>query len=220
MKNLIKGVIFASFALSFAACNNDKSATGTASTAATTATTAPMDTIGAAATSMAAGAATTATTAAGAVATTVAGAANTVKAQVEPVKPSTAQTTPAPPPPAPAATGKTTSIKFDESSYNWGSVNEGEKMTHNFKFKNTGANDLIISDAHGSCGCTVPEWPKEPIKPGKSGEVKVVFDSKGKPGENTKTVTLTANTDPGNTILTIKGSVKAAAAPAASEEKK
>ena len=124
------------------------------------------------------------------------------------MKPVSAQTTPAAPAAAPV--GKTTNIKFDELAYNWGSVKEGDKMTHIFKFKNTGSNDLIISDAHGSCGCTVPEWPKEPIKAGKTGEIKVVFDSKGKPGDQQKTVTLTANTDPANTVLTIKGAVKPA----------
>lgn len=210
MKNVIKGLIFASFALSFGACNNDKPATD--SSAATTAAATPAKVDTAVSTSMAAPAAAAGTVAAAA----TAAAPSASAAATQPVKPAATQTTPPPPPPAPAAAaGKTTSIKFDESSYNWGSVNEGDKMTHNFKFKNTGTNDLIISDAHGSCGCTVPEWPKEPIKPGKSGEIKVVFDSKGKPGDQQKTVTLTANTEPANTILTIKGAVKPAA-----EEKK
>lgn len=202
MKNVIKGLIFASFALSFTACSNDKPAANTAETP-TTAT--PTTTAAAPApTDASASMATTPTTAA-----PNAAVASVSKSATEPVKPAAAQTTP---PPAPAAsTGKTTMIKFDESSYNWGSVNEGDKMTHIFKFKNTGSNDLIISDAHGSCGCTVPEWPKEPIKAGKSGEIKVIFDSKGKPGDQQKTVTLTANTEPANTVLTIKGSVKPAA---------
>ncbi len=196
MKNLIKGFIFASFALSFAACKNDKPVSETTTTAATT-TPDPS----AVSTSMATPDAT--------VAAPSSGVAAVSKSTVEPVKPVSAQTTPATPTAAP--TGKTTAIKFEETTYAWGSVNEGDKMTHIFKFKNAGTNDLIISDAHGSCGCTVPEWPKEPIKPGKSGEIKVVFDSKGKPGDQQKTVTLTANTDPANTVLTIKGTVKAAA---------
>ncbi len=200
MKNLIKGFIFAAFALSFAACKNDKPKSETAITA--TPTTEP----NAVSTSMATPAATAATPAAPS-----SGVAAVSKSATEPVKPVSAQTTPAAPAPATAApVGKTTNIKFDELSYNWGSVKEGDKMTHIFKFKNTGSNDLIISDAHGSCGCTVPEWPKEPIKPGKSGDIKVVFDSKGKPGDQQKTVTLTANTDPANTVLTIKGAVKPA----------
>lgn len=189
MKNLISGVIFAAFALSFTACNNDKPASDTATSEA------PVS----------------AETAAVATPETQAvpssGVASVSKALVESVKPAESQTTPAA---APAPAGKTTAIKFDELSYAWGSVNEGDKMKHTFKFKNTGSNDLIISEAHGSCGCTVPEWPKEPIKPGKTGEIKVVFDSKGKPGDQQKTVTLTANTDPANTVLTIKGAVKPA----------
>jgi Protein of unknown function (DUF1573) len=92
-------------------------------------------------------------------------------------------------------------------SYDWGTIAEGEKMTHIFKFKNTGSNDMIISEAHGSCGCTVPEWPKEPIKPGKSSQIKVIFDSKGKAGDQSKSVTLTANTEPSSMILMIKGKV-------------
>ena len=200
MKNLIKGFIFAAFALSFAACKNDKPASETAT--ATEATSKPETS--ATSTSMA-----KPSTTAEMPAPPSAGVASVSKTATEPVKPVSAQTTPAAPVAAPV--GKTTTIKFEETSYAWGSVNEGDKMTHMFKFKNAGSNDLIISDAHGSCGCTVPEWPKEPIKPGKSGVIKVVFDSKGKPGDKQKTVTLTANTEPANTVLTIKGAVKPAA---------
>ena len=200
MKNLIKGFIFAAFALSFAACKNDKPASETAT--ATEATSKPETS--ATSTSMA-----TPNTTAEMPVPPSAGVASVSKTATEPVKPVSAQTTPAVPTAAPV--GKTTTIKFEETSYAWGSVNEGDKMTHMFKFKNAGSNDLIISDARGSCGCTVPEWPKEPIKPGKSGVIKVVFDSKGKPGDQQKTVTLTANTEPANTVLTIKGAVKPAA---------
>ncbi len=105
--------------------------------------------------------------------------------------------------------GKTTSVKFEEMSYDWGKLKEGDKMTHIFKFKNTGNEDLIISDARGSCGCTVPEWPKEPIKAGKGGEIKVIFDSAHKAGPQSKTVTITANTDPSSIVLMIKGIVDA-----------
>ena len=211
MKNVIKGLILATFALSFGACNTDKPVSNTASVATETAKT--VDTISTSMANTATTAATTSAAAASMAATAAAGAVKSASAQT--VKPSAAQTTPAPPVAAPAAVGKTTTIKFEESSYAWGSVNEGDKMTHIFKFKNTGSNDLIISDAHGSCGCTAPDWPKEPIKAGKTGEIKVVFDSKGKAGDQQKTVTLTANTEPASTILTIKGTVKAAA-----EEKK
>jgi hypothetical protein len=112
---------------------------------------------------------------------------------------------------APVPTGPLTSIKFDEETYNWGKVMDGEKVTHVFKFKNTGKEPLIISNAKGSCGCTVPEWPKDAIAPGKSGEIKVIFDSKGKGGpggkEDSKKVTITANTDPADTYITITGKI-------------
>ena len=111
----------------------------------------------------------------------------------------------------PVPTGPLTSIKFDNDTYDWGKVMDGDKVTHIFKFKNTGNEPLIISNAKGSCGCTVPEWPKDAIAPGKSGEIKVIFDSKGKGAvggkEDSKRVTITANTNPVETYLNIKGKV-------------
>ena len=205
MKNVIKGFAFAATVLLFGACKNDKPTTAAAESTPTTATPA-------AETAMAATPATAIPTAAAPVAAAAAAAAvkvapNTaVPVAAEPTKvaPSAVAVTPAP---AVVGGGKTTSAKFDETSYDWGTIAEGDKMTHVFKFKNTGTNDMIISDAHGSCGCTVPEWPKEPIKPGKSSQIKVIFDSKGKAGDQSKSVTITANTEPTNMVLMIKGKV-------------
>lgn len=108
-------------------------------------------------------------------------------------------------------TGPLTSIKFDNDTYDWGTVMDGQTVTHVFKFTNTGKEPLVINNAKGSCGCTVPEWPKEPIAPGKTGEIKVVFDSKGKGAaggkDDSKRVTITANTEPVDTYLTIKGKI-------------
>ena len=98
-------------------------------------------------------------------------------------------------------------IAFKETSYDFGTIKEGEKVEHVFKFTNPSANPLIITNAKGSCGCTVPEWPKEPIAPGATSEIKVSFDSKNKKGPNTKNVTITANTIPANTVLTISSDV-------------
>jgi hypothetical protein len=98
-------------------------------------------------------------------------------------------------------------IEFEKKSHDFGTIKEGEKGTYVFKFKNTGDKPLIISNAQGSCGCTVPTFPKEPIAPGKTGEINVVFDSKGKPGPQTKKVTITANTLPEQTMLEIKANV-------------
>lgn len=100
-----------------------------------------------------------------------------------------------------------TSIAFEEAVFDYGKINEGEKVQHVYKFKNTGTKPLIISDAKGSCGCTVPQWSKEPLAPGQEGEIKVEFDSKGKVGKQSKTVTITANTIPAQTMLTIQGEV-------------
>ncbi len=102
------------------------------------------------------------------------------------------------------ASGPTTTIKFDKEAHDFGKMKDGELSHTEFNFTNTGTQDLFISNAVGSCGCTVPEWPREPIKPGKSGKIKVEFDSKGKQGEQLKTVTVTSNTAKPNTVLTIK----------------
>lgn len=99
-------------------------------------------------------------------------------------------------------------IEFAEPTYNFGTIKEGEVATHNFKFTNTGEHPLIITDAKGSCGCTVPNWPTDPILPGKEGEIKVQFNSQGKEGPQSKTVTITANTEPANTQITIEGTVE------------
>jgi len=100
-----------------------------------------------------------------------------------------------------------TSIKFEELTWDFGDVAQDEKVEHLFKFTNTGNEPLIISSAKGSCGCTVPEWPKEPIAPGQGGEMKVVFSSGKKKNKQTKTVTVQANTDPNPTRLTIKANI-------------
>ncbi len=208
MKNVIKGFAFASAVLFFAACKNEKPATENATATAAATTPAATVTIPAATTAAAPVAAPSAgtTPAAPAPVKAAQGAVKSVAASAETPKvtPNTANATPAPPV---VANGKTTSAKFEETSYDWGTIAENEKMIHVFKFKNTGTNDMIISDAHGSCGCTVPEWPKEPIKPGKSSQIKVIFDSKGKAGDQSKSVTITANTEPTNMVLMIKGKV-------------
>lgn len=103
--------------------------------------------------------------------------------------------------------GPTTAMTFDETEYDYGTVTAGEKVQYAYKFKNTGSEPLIISNAKGSCGCTVPEWPKEPIAPGESSEILVQFDSSNKSGNQSKRVTITANTNPAQTFLTIKGVV-------------
>lgn len=101
----------------------------------------------------------------------------------------------------------TTSIRFDKTTHDFGRIPEGSHVKTKFRFTNTGTVALIISGAQGSCGCTVPDWPREPIKPGDSGEIDVEFDSSGKKGETSKTVTVGANTTPPSTVLTVKATV-------------
>ena len=98
-------------------------------------------------------------------------------------------------------------IEIVNPDYDFGEINQGESVSHNYKIKNIGSEDLIISSAKGSCGCTVPEWPKHPIKSGEEANVKVTFNSKGKKGNQSKRVTLLTNAIPNVKILTIKGKI-------------
>ena len=116
-------------------------------------------------------------------------------------------TAPKPPTLNQAPTGPTTTIEFEETSADFGEVVQGEKVQYVFKLTNTGTNPYIISNAKGSCGCTVPKWPKEPIGIGETADILVEFNSKGKSGRQSKTVTITGNTDPPQTLITIKGEV-------------
>lgn len=101
-------------------------------------------------------------------------------------------------------------MTFDVLEYNFGTIKQGEVVTHEFKFKNTGKEPLIINNAVGSCGCTVPDYPKEPIKPNGEGVIKVTFNSAGKLNIQDKTVTITYDTDK-QVILHLKGTVEAPA---------
>lgn len=103
-------------------------------------------------------------------------------------------------------------FKFVKESFDFGQITDGEKVSYDFKFTNVGKTPLIVTSATATCGCTVPDYPKEPIAPGAEGVIKVVFDSTGKPGMQNKVVTITANTVPEITQLNILGNVVSAAA--------
>jgi hypothetical protein len=110
--------------------------------------------------------------------------------------------------PEKSATSEGPIMTFDNISHDFGTINEGDKVTTKFSFTNTGNADLIIVDARGSCGCTVPEYPKNtPIAPGQSQTISVNFDSSNKPGIQQKSVTLSANTSSGREMLRIKANV-------------
>jgi hypothetical protein len=101
----------------------------------------------------------------------------------------------------------TTSVQMIDSVYDFGKVTDGEKVIYNYRFKNTGNKPLIISSASASCGCTVPEKPEEPVKPGETGFLKVVFNSVGRVGPTHKTVTVVSNAYPAFPVLLLTGEV-------------
>jgi major membrane immunogen (membrane-anchored lipoprotein) len=104
--------------------------------------------------------------------------------------------------------GKYPAMTFQKEEHDFGTIKQGDKVSTDFQFKNTGEADLIITSARGSCGCTVPDYPKTPIKPGETGNIKVSFDSKGKQGKTSKTVTILCNTQEGNKILKINANIE------------
>jgi hypothetical protein len=104
-------------------------------------------------------------------------------------------------------------IKFEDLEFNFGEVKEGVKVRHAYKFKNTGKIPLIIKEAKASCGCTTPTVPKDPIAPGAEAEIVAEFDSKGRAGVVSKTISVFSNTNPTEVILSLKGNVKADAVP-------
>ncbi len=98
-------------------------------------------------------------------------------------------------------------FKFDKTEHDFGTINEGDVVETVFAFTNVGKTELIITSAKGSCGCTVPQWPKEPIMPGEAGEIKVKFNSYRKPNLQQKQITLRTNTEGGKEILKIRAQV-------------
>jgi len=98
-------------------------------------------------------------------------------------------------------------VDFQEESYNFGEVTEGPQVTHEFKFTNNGKEPLVLANVKASCGCTTPSWPKDPILPGKEGTILVTFNTQGRPGNFTKTITITSNAATASKIITIKGTV-------------
>lgn len=100
------------------------------------------------------------------------------------------------------------SASFSVKEYDFGEINEGIKAEYQFVFKNTGSKPIKINSVHASCGCTTPEWSSEAIEPGKTGFVKAIYNSTGRPGGFTKTITVMADDSQEPIILTIKGNVK------------
>ena len=98
-------------------------------------------------------------------------------------------------------------MDFESTEWDFGEIDQGDAVDYAFKFVNSGTDPLIITNAKGSCGCTVPEWPREPVAPGGTGVINVKYNSKGKKGKQNKRVTLTTNLVPSQQILIVKGQV-------------
>ncbi len=107
-----------------------------------------------------------------------------------------------------AAVAATTTMSVDRMVHDFGEISDQKPVSTKFTITNTGKEPLIITNAKGSCGCTVPTWPKQPLAPGETGTIDVTFNPKGKSGAQNKTVTLIANTSPANTVMNIKSVVK------------
>lgn len=96
---------------------------------------------------------------------------------------------------------------FEEDTYNFGDIQQGKKVEHIFSFKNSGNQPLAISNIITTCGCTAPSWPKDPVQPGKEGEIKVIFNSAGKIGKQNKIITILSNSVNGRDRITIQANV-------------
>ncbi len=127
--------------------------------------------------------------------------------QHPPTTPATTTTTTTTATPAPANPDGPV-MKFEKEEFNFGNIKQGDKVQYEFEFVNAGKEPLIITEAHGSCGCTVPEWPKQPLKKGEKGVIKITFDSTGKQGMQDKTVTITSNSTDSPKILHVKGNIE------------
>ena len=103
---------------------------------------------------------------------------------------------------------KSPAITFDKTEHEFGTLLQGEVVSYAFHFTNTGNMPLIISGVKTSCGCTVGDYPRDPVAPGKDGYIKATYNSKGHHGFQTRSLTVVSNTNPARTVLRLKGSVQ------------
>jgi hypothetical protein len=126
----------------------------------------------------------------------------------------TPATTPKPVSAAGMSAGDSAIFKFDVEELNFGTITQGDTVHRSFKFINAGKEPLIITEAHGSCGCTQPKFGKDPIKKGEASTIEVTFNSTGKMGVQDKTITISSNAKGGQKVLHLKGTVEAPKTPA------
>jgi len=108
----------------------------------------------------------------------------------------------------PNKTGDVAAMSFDKTAHDFGPINQGMTVSYSFNFTNTGKAPLVITEAHSTCGCTVPTYPHDPVQPGQQGTIEVTFNSKNKNGAIKKTVTIIANTKPAENYVYITADVK------------
>ena len=100
-------------------------------------------------------------------------------------------------------------ISAEETSFDFGTIKEANgNVSHTFQIKNTGDSPLVLTRVIASCGCTTPEWTKEPIEPGTTGDVTITYNPKNRPGPFVKTISVYSNGKTGSFILTIRGEVE------------
>lgn len=100
------------------------------------------------------------------------------------------------------------SMKFNTEEHSFGTIPEGPAVTYDFEFKNIGKEPIVLSGVQASCGCTTPTWTKEPVAPGKTGKVSATYNTQGRPGNFTKTITINSNV--GSKVVKITGVVEKA----------
>ncbi len=105
-------------------------------------------------------------------------------------------------------TGKPAEITFQKTTHDFGQVTQGEVLEYTFVFTNTGGSDLIIYSASASCGCTVPDYEKQPVPPGKQGKVKIVFNTRGFRGAQSKSISLFTNSSEPATVLFVRARIQ------------
>lgn len=99
-------------------------------------------------------------------------------------------------------------ISFEKNEFDFGKILQGEVVSYTFHFKNTGNAPLLITNVEKSCGCTASDYPREPIQPGESGDIKITYDSKGHHGVQSKVLIVKSNTMPSQTAIRIKAEVR------------
>lgn len=108
---------------------------------------------------------------------------------------------------------KTPMFSFEQTEHDFGNLPEGPKAGYVFKFTNVGAEPLVIANVQASCGCTQPTWSKDPVAPGKTGEIFVEYNTQGRPGSFSKAVTISSNATEPSKVIFIKGKVEPLAQP-------